>query len=289
MARTHKAILIAETKVNIKGIQDMLDYLGVSDWTSDTPNDHDLLVEIAGRLCYKSFGVGLNPNITRVREGNMNYIGNSILNQKHGSVLEHPSVTFALLNVSRILTHELVRHRIASYSQESQRFVRLDTFEMYIPDLTDAFVELHNHLAPKRSPNIQQRWVDHMQAKFLSTMEYVKEVTQDQLKDMIAELGLDEEGVPFTVKKQITSAMRRFIPGGVNTHIITTVNHRTLRHEIEMRTAKGAEIEIAEVFNDIAQQVSTRYPGIYQDIKADPYNVNDPNTLYAWSFGNNKI
>ena len=54
-------------------------------------------------------------------------------------------------------------------------------------------------------------------------------------------LGIDEEGLPFAVKKEITSALRRLAPIGVSTDIIWTANVRTLRHVIEMRTAPGAE------------------------------------------------
>ena len=59
-----------------------------------------------------------------------------------------------------------------------------------------------------------------------------------------AELGIDEEGVPFHVKKEVTSALRRLAPIGLSTDIVWTANARTLRHVIEMRTAPGAEEEL---------------------------------------------
>ena len=64
-----------------------------------------------------------------------------------------------------------------------------------------------------------------------------------------AELGIDEEGVPFHVKKEVTSALRRLAPIGLSTDIIWTANARTLRHVIEMRTAPGAEEELRLVFD----------------------------------------
>src|ERR1700740_2212171 len=143
MSKTHKAICLAETQVNHVGLGEFKDFFGIQGWSSDAETDGELLIEIMGRLCYKSFDTKLNANLSRVREGNHNYLGN-IISQKHGSVLEHSTVTFSLLNVSRILTHELVRHRVGvAYSQESQRFVRLDNFSVYIPDLTPALQELH--------------------------------------------------------------------------------------------------------------------------------------------------
>ena len=62
-----KVFLIGESQVNREGLQDFLDHMGVSEWTSDAPTDAELLTEVYGRSCYKSFGTELNPNITRVR------------------------------------------------------------------------------------------------------------------------------------------------------------------------------------------------------------------------------
>ena len=67
------------------------------------------------------------------------------------------------------------------------------------------------------------------------------------------ELGIDEEGVPFHVKKEVTSALRRLAPIGLSTDILWTANARTLRHVIEMRTADGAEEELRLVFYEIAR------------------------------------
>ncbi len=64
-----------------------------------------------------------------------------------------------------------------------------------------------------------------------------------------SELGIDAEGVPFHVKKEVTSALRRLAPIGLSTDIVWTANARTLRHVIEMRTAEGAEEELRLVFD----------------------------------------
>ena len=78
-------------------------------------------------------------------------------------------------------------------------------------------------------------------------------------------LQLDAEGVPFHVKKEITSALRRLAPTGLSTDIIWTANVRTLRHVIEMRTAEGAEEELRLVFDEIASIMRTETPGLFQD------------------------
>jgi thymidylate synthase (FAD) len=280
MPATHKAIIVAETTLVWDGLSRALEEIGAPAWLNNqtsATSDAELLVEFAGRLCYKSFEVGLNPNVTRVREGNDLYIEN-VLKQAHGSVFEHATTTFALLNVSRIFTHELVRHRQGTaYSQESQRFVRLDDFQLYIPDLTEALMEL----APDYN---SQEWVQEKQDQFVLMADEIKTFTVEKVSGFIQELGLDADGVKFHVKKAITSALRRLIPGGVNTNILITANHRAWRFMIQQRTSDGAEVEIQEVFVDIANQMRVRYPNIYADMV-----LNNIHTKNGYHFINHKV
>jgi thymidylate synthase (FAD) len=285
--------MIAETTLMFPGVNDALRYIGAPTWLEGHhESDAETLVEFMGRLCYKSFEVGLNPNVTKIREGNQPYLAN-VLKQKHGSVFEHAYTTFVLCNISRILTHELVRHRAGTaYSQESQRFVRLDDFQLYIPDLTESLIELCPHdpsfvirgavgEGDSVVPISREEWVQSRQDAFIQMSERIKEFTKDEVATYLQSIGLDAEGVNFHVKKTLTSALRRLLPGGVNTNIGITANHRTWRHLIQNRTAAGAEVEIREVFMDIAQQLQERYPNIYQDI-----NWNDDGST---TFLNEKI
>ena len=82
------------------------------------------------------------------------------------------------------------------------------------------------------------------------------------------ELGLDEEGLPFHVKKEVTSALRRLAPIGLSTDIVWTANVRTLRHVIEMRTAEGAEEELRQVFDKVAEAMCREAPDLFQDSAA---------------------
>ena len=128
-----KVFLIGESRVNRAGIDALLTHLGVPDWKSNAPTDTELLTEIYGRSCYKSFGTDLNPNITRVRQSNETYISN-IIEKGDGSVLEHAVANFFFADVSRVFTHELVRHRVGTaMSQESLRYVRLTDLDFYAP------------------------------------------------------------------------------------------------------------------------------------------------------------
>ena len=128
-----KVFLVGETRIVTPGLQAYLEHVGAPEWQSDAPSDSELLCEVMGRLCYRSFKPGMNPNVTRVREGNAPYLAN-IVQVGHGSVLEHGAVNFIFADVSRVVTHELVRHRAGTaISQESLRFVRLDALSAYVP------------------------------------------------------------------------------------------------------------------------------------------------------------
>lgn len=240
---------LASTGVNELEVAKYLAQLGAIGWQSDNcVSEAEYLIEIAGRRCYKSFGVELNPNLTKVREGNHAYIGN-ILKTKHGSVIEHAYDTFAIENVSRIFTHELVRHRLSNYSQESMRFVRPTNLSTIFPGV---YTE---HLSGEKAKQVEDL--------FKSTFERAEEI-QQQLVDII---GMDDPNLNFTIKKLFQSANRRLIPDGMTTGIIVTTNHRTWRFTTQLRTAKGAEEEIRYVFNKIAGQLKRCYPAIYQDMR----------------------
>src|SRR3970040_948301 len=128
-----KVFLVGETRVVEEGLQAYLEHIGVPDLETDAPSDAEKVVEVMGRLCYRSFEPGLNLNVTKVREGSAAYLGN-ILKVAHGSVIEHPVINFIFADVSRVFTHELVRHRAGvAISQESLRFVRLDSLGQWLP------------------------------------------------------------------------------------------------------------------------------------------------------------
>jgi len=119
--------------------QSFLNFVGAPEQEGEVTAFPDMLVEVAGRLCYASWKPydgteKTNPNVTKVRQGNEQYIVN-IIKSGHGSVFEHVNFTFALMGVSRVLTHELVRHRAGcAYSQASMRYIRLQEFDLVLPE-----------------------------------------------------------------------------------------------------------------------------------------------------------
>ncbi len=237
--------LIARPSIDVEGMRAYLRDVGGESWlqrrleeAEQAPNAGELLVEFGGRACYRSWAPGLNPNVTRVRTDQREYFAN-ILSSAHGSVLEHANYSFALRNVSRTFTHELVRHRAGSaFSQESLRYVRLSDIGFRVP--------------PALEP---------LREQVLSIVEQLEEFQVSAAR----ELGIEEDGVPFHVKKEVTSALRRLAPIGLSTDIVWSANARTLRHVIEMRTAVGAEEELRLVFDEIARVMQAEAPGLFQD------------------------
>ena len=245
-----KVFLIGEQKLlndvyvnneNI-GLNEYLKHINAEDYKSKNyNNESELLVEIYGRLCYRSFKPGLNKNVTKVREGNDKYISN-IKKSGHGSVLEHSTVNFIFSDVSRVFTHELVRHRVGgAVSQESLRYVRLDEMDPYIP------------LCIKENKEGLEL--------FTKTVEYLNEI-QQKLHEVYDIDNKDN----FSDKKELTSAFRRIAPIGLPTTIGWSANFRTLRNVIELRTSNAAEEEIQLVFNKVKDIVKQRYPNIFGDM-----------------------
>ena len=242
---TPQVFLIARPSINVEGMRGYLEDVGGESWlerrlqeSGEEPNAGELLVEFGGRACYRSWEPGLNPNVSRVRTDQREYFQN-ILRSAHGSVLEHANFSFALRNVSRVATHEIVRHRAGSaFSQESLRYVRLS--------------DIGFRVAPALEP---------VRERVLAIVEQLEEFQVSAAK----ELGIDDEGVPFHVKKEVTSALRRLAPTGLSTDIIWTANARTLRHVVEMRTAPGAEEELRLIFGKVAEVMQREAPGLFQD------------------------
>ncbi|RKE21461.1 FAD-dependent thymidylate synthase [Streptomyces sp. TLI_171] len=249
--------LIARPELDYDEVAAYLQDVGGESWLERVDrgdlDDAQNLAEFAGRICYRSWKPGLNPNVTKVRTDQDVYLKN-ILASAHGSVLEHVSFTFVLHNVSRVVTHELVRHRAGvAVSQESLRFVRLDDIPFWFPEWAQQDEELMSRATSlmKEIEGFQHWMADHF--------------------------GLDEEGVKFHEKKEKTSFMRRFAPEGLATGLVWTANVRTLRHVIENRTAPGAEEEIRLLFGKIGELMVKEAPSLFGD-----YTVEDGAWVPGW-------
>jgi len=265
-----RVFLIGETRIIEEGLSAYLEHLGVPEWTSDAPTDVEEIIEVMARGCYKSFGTSLNPNITRIREHNDEYMAN-ILRVAHGSVIEHPVLNFMLSDVSRVFTHELVRHRAGvAISQESLRFVRLTDIGMWLP------LELEE---------------DEVAYEVITS---TVKVIEDAYAALVKYFGLDEEGKGFKEKKKWTSRFRRIAPMGTATSIGWSANPRTIRWVMENRTAPGAEEEIRLVFNKLGDVVTERYPNLFQDFTkvnddGETWEPERDGPLFWWKPAHSKV
>jgi thymidylate synthase (FAD) len=179
--------------------------------------DAESLLEYAGRACYRSTPRG-NPGKflkSRIREG-------------HESIIEHSSVTFEISGISRACSHQLVRHRIASYSQESQRYVDMTAPEFVVPP------------AVSDNPQALAVWDGFM----------------DQVADayrQLRELGVRKEDARF------------LLPNAAATRIILTMNFRSLRHFFSVRCDKAAQWEISALALEMLRQVHALAPAVFGD------------------------
>ena len=230
--------LIARPTVDLKAMRAYLESVGGEDWLQrgGGEGDAEALIEFAGRLCYRSWKPGLNLNVRKIRTDPIEYFGN-LLASGHGSVLEHANFTFVFHQVSRVFTHELVRHRAGSaFSQESLRYVRLTDIGFRVPPALES-----------------------MRGQVISLVERLEEFQREAAGELL------EDEMPFAVKKEVTSALRRLAPIGLSTEIVWTANVRTLRHVIAQRTEPGAEEEMRLIFDRVAELALAEAPALFQD------------------------
>ena len=241
---TPRAIHVAQTELDRAGLAEYLTSVGAPAWETDAGvSGAEELIEVLGRMCYRSFAPGLNPNVTKIREGNADYLAN-VSAHKHGSLFENATDTYILFDVSRVVTHQLVRHRAGTaWAQESGHYVRVEGIKSWLPPAIAA--------------------VPEAAALYKATMERLEQV---QL-EMASLLGID--GLPFSEKKRATTAMRRLVPDGIATAIAMTGNHRAWRWTIQLRTARDNDEEIRLVMADVFRQQAERYPNLYADAVAE--------------------
>ena len=203
-------------------------------WQTDTEVGAERLAEVAGRVCYMSYGRG--------RKTNRDFIGH-IIEVGHGSVLEHGVWNFLVTGVSRSFTHELIRHRHFSYSQLSQRYVDESDSDYIEPDVIANDPELH------------AVWCEAVNAARGAYDALVK--------------GLENRFTDMTDKtlrrKMARQAARSVLPNATETKIFFTGNARALRHFIELRGSEHAEVEIRKVAVELLRIMQKEAPNVFAD------------------------
>ena len=176
------------------------------------------LVEHAGRVCYHSESKGKPGEFIqrRIREG-------------HESIIEHASLTFEISGISRACTHQLVRHRIASYSQESQRYVSMDNPKFVVPP------------SVAQSPTAMEIW-----DRFMDSVGK----TYRQLRAQ----GIRKENARFV------------LPNATVTRIVVTMNFRELRHFFKVRCDRAAQWEIRALAREMLKLAYQVAPSVFEDL-----------------------
>ncbi len=185
-----------------------------------TPNA-ERLIEEAGRTCYLSFDKMTDDSSRRFIR--------MVVKNGHHSVLEHASATFRIKGGSRSFTHQIVRHRVASFSQQSQRYVSEDEFQIVIPPSIKANAEAL--------------------AVFNGLIEHAR-TAYAKLKA----LDIRKEDARFV------------LPNAVTSEIVISANFREWRHILGVRLEKGAQWEIRLICEEILKVLAAHAPTVFEDM-----------------------
>jgi thymidylate synthase (FAD) len=213
---------------------------GIS-WHTDTEVAGEHLIEVAGRVCYMSFA--------KPRPGGNEAYLKHILEVGHGSVLEHAVWNFLAVGISRSCTHEIVRHRAGwGFSQLSQRYVDESVAEYVEPR------------AIASDPETHRIWLDavgHMHQAYVKLVEQLQEKFKDEPDRTLR-------------RKLARQAARSVLPNATETKLFFTANARALRHFIEMRASRHAEVEIRQLAVQVLRLMQTEAPHLFADYQLVP-------------------
>lgn len=188
-----------------------------------TPNP-EMVVAAAARTCTSN--TDYEDICIELKEEDIQRILRTVILNNHHSVLEHASFTFAISGISRVLTHQLVRHRIASYSQLSQQRTDSSQLEFTIP------------------PEVKQQ--PELVEEYKSTIKYCQELYKHLVKNGVSK-----------------GSARYILPSASNTRIVTTLNARSLFNLLAQRECGVEEWEFQEVAHLMHSELMKVAPNIF--------------------------
>ena len=202
-------------------------------------------VAAAARLCYSP--VGADKLVEDMTDEEVEKLLKIVINNGHHSTLEHVSFTFAIEGVSRVLLAQLTRHRIASYSVQSQRFVReKEQFDYVIPEkIKDAAYYDEDGFV-----------VDVLDEMFKTHMHNCHDF-YNELTEKLIKMGYKE--------KEAIEVARYVLPNAAETKIVVTMNARSLLHFFEVRCCNRAQKEIRELAKEMLRKVKDVAPIIFDN------------------------
>ena len=240
----------------------------------------DKVVAQAGKLCYSA--VGVDEITQKLTEEEIARYVNMLANIGHESPLEHVSFTFAIEGISRACTHQIVRHRIASYSQQSQRYVKLEQFEYIIPPAIESNPEAKRIFieAMERDQEAYDELVDLLledilidkhAADYGSCIREILKENPDAVPDRSKVLDLYAEKFFENYRKAEKQAIedaRYVFPNACETKIVVTMNARSLLHFFNVRCCNRAQWEIREMATEMLKECKKIAPALFK--KAGP-------------------
>lgn len=224
---------------------------------SHTDNPEKLIAQ-AAKICYSP--VGVDEIEKSLDESNVEKFIQMLMDIGHESPIEHVSFTFAVEGVSRTLTHQLVRHRMASYSQQSQRYVKLEQFEYIIPPSIEKN-EMAKKIFIKAMEEDQQHYGEIVDILYKENLE------------LLISHGVDEKLAKSKAEKKSIEDARYIFPNACETKIVFTMNARSLFNFFKARCCNRAQWEIRGLAIEMYKLVKNVAPTLFK--YAGPSCLND--------------
>ena len=205
-------------------------------------------IAAAAKLCYSDAHIetlldGLTPEKTAAFLQRLSDVG-------HASPIEHASFTFGIEGVSRTFLAQVTRHRIASFSVQSQRYVRLEDFRYVVPPEIEAI------------PAAKAQFLDAMNDDARRYLELVKSLEDAHTARLVAG-GLDEKAARAKASKQANEDARFVLPNACETKMVLTMNCRSLVNFFNLRCCERAQWEIRAVADEMLRLVLPLAPHIF--------------------------
>lgn len=214
---------------------------------SHTP-EPEKVVAAAAKLCYSSSGIDdIRDGLTE--EKTKNFI-EMLVSVGHESVMEHVSFTFGIEGISRACSHQLVRHRIASYSQKSQRYVNENGFNFITPP------------AIEEVPEALEEY-NKMISEITESYGKIADILTEYHKNSLMADGLDEKKALSKARKTANEDARFILPNACETKIVVTMNARSLFNFFRHRCCNRAQWEIRAVANEMLRLCLEVAPDIF--------------------------
>ncbi len=206
------------------------------------------LVAAAAKLCYAKSGAGeLMGGMTDTKAQEFVEM---LASMGHESPTEHVSFTFAIEGVSRALLAQITRHRIASFSVQSQRYVDLKEFAYITPP------------AIANNPAAAARFAQSMQRDLEDYIAITEALEQEYLKQYIAE-GMNDKAAKTKANKQAIEDARFVLPNACETKMMVTMNTRSLQNFFRHRCCQRAQWEIRALADEMLKLASEAAPSLF--------------------------